>query len=131
MVYNNPFNEKLENETTIGHQNFLDFLQPSFAAIDSKEDIATVMARTHIILITSNVVHWRVANTYKDPMYFLAWPKDESRNLFDPDQVPIFQNYNADPSRHELPPRFHEDYVRSQEAIRRLIFEEDYHLGQH
>ena len=35
---------------------FLDLLQPSFAAIDSKEDMDAILARTHVILLSEHGV---------------------------------------------------------------------------
>lgn len=58
-------------KTDISYKEFLDVIRPSFAAIDSLEDMDAIMSRTHVILITNHGVYWRVASTSKDRANFI------------------------------------------------------------
>ena len=100
---------------------FLDLIQPSFAAIDSKEDMDAILARTHVVLLGEHGVYWRVASIEKKEVNFEPWPKDENKDLLAEDQVPIFKAYKANPTNHQLPPNFHEDSVWSQEVLCRWV----------
>ena len=111
--------EKGTNKITF--VEFLDLIQPSFAAIDSKEDMDAILARTHVVLLGEHGVYWRVASIEKKEVNFEPWPKDENKDLLAEDQVPIFKAYKANPTNHQLPPNFHEDSVWSQEVLRRLV----------
>ena len=102
-------------------KDFMDLIQPSFAAIDSKDDMDAILARTHMILLTDHGVYWRVASTKKEPVNFLEWPENESCDLLAEDQQRIFQTYKADPANHKLPATYHEDMVWSVEVLGRLI----------
>ena len=55
--------EKGTNKITF--VEFLDLIQPSFAAIDSKEDMDAILARTHVVLLGEHGVYWRVASIEK------------------------------------------------------------------
>ena len=128
---NNPYNQDLDNELAkrmeekgtnkITFVEFLDLIQPSFAAIDSKEDMDAILARTHVVLLGEHGVYWRVASIEKKEVNFEPWPKDEKKDLLAEDQVPIFKAYKANPTNHQLPPNFHEDSVWSQEVLCRLV----------
>ena len=110
-----------KGSSTISYKDFIDIINPSFAAVDSLEDMDAIMTRTHLILITNNGIYWRVASTQKKEASFIAWPHRETQDILVPEQVPIFQEYKANPGNHQLPPNFHEDSVWSQEVLRRLI----------
>ena len=128
---NNPYNQKHEEQVlkemkdkgsaAISYKDFIDIINPSFAAVDSPEDMDAIMTRTHVILITENGIFWRVASTHKKDVSFIAWPQRETPDILVPDQLPIFKEYKANPGNHQLPPGFHEDSVWSQEVLRRLI----------
>ena len=72
---NNPYNhileaelyQKMESTSTwyIEHKDLRDLIAPSFAAVDDSEDMAAILARTHIILLTETGVYYRVASTEK------------------------------------------------------------------
>lgn len=132
---NNPYDQVLEanlvegmnkaGKSEISYKEFLDIIRPSFAAVDSMEDMDAIMSRTHVILITNHGLFWRVASTRKDNVNFIEWPQNELQDLLAPEQVPIFKQYRSNPSNHQLPPSFHEDSVWSQEVLRRLICGEE------
>lgn len=66
---------------------FLDLIRPSFAAIDSKEDMHAILARTRVILLGEHGVFWRVAGTEKNEVNFQPWPRNESKDILVAEQV--------------------------------------------
>ena len=41
-------------KTEIAHNDFMDLIAPSFTGVDDKEDMAAILARTHMIVLTDN-----------------------------------------------------------------------------
>ena len=78
---NNPYNDVVEEQlfqemqkkgaSSISHKDFLDIIAPSFTAVEDKEDMAAILARTHVILLTENGVYHRVSNTQKVDVPFI------------------------------------------------------------
>eukprot|EP00438_Fugacium_kawagutii_P030538 Skav235987 [mRNA] locus=scaffold348:92891:96249:+ [translate_table: standard] len=133
---NNPYNAKLEAEildnalkaakmNCIFYKDFLDLIAPSFSGVDDAEDMAAILARTHLIVLTDKGVYWRLAGTTADDVPFISWPENQSKDLLVNAQKPIFKAYKKDPDAHNLPPNFHEDSVWSQELLRKLLSGEE------
>ncbi|CAE7745996.1 unnamed protein product [Symbiodinium sp. CCMP2592] len=128
---NNPYDQKLDESmyqemqrskiSGIAHNSFLELIHPSFEGVDNMEDMAAIIARTHIIVITENGVYWRLAGAQKSNVKFEPWPPGEPIDILAPSQKPIFLAYKKNPSNHTLPPNFHEDMVWSQEVLGRLF----------
>lgn len=129
-VCNNPYNQNVDRElfeqmqkerkTSISHSQFLDLIAPSFSGIDDAEDMAAILARTHMIVLTDHGIYWRLALTSKS-VEFIAWSEDHVKDLIAESQRPIFQNFKRNPDGHTLPSSFHEDALWSQELLRRLL----------
>ena len=133
---NNPYNAKLELEIfenaskaakmkCIFYKDFLDLIAPSFGGVEDAEDMAAILARTHLIVLTEQGVYWRLAGTSTDDVPFNAWPENQSKDLLIDAQKPIFKEYKKDPAAHSLPPNFHADSVWSQELLRKLLAGEE------
>ena len=80
-----------------------------------------IMSRTHTILLMDHGVFWRIASTAKDDITFIKWPENETLDILEPSQVPIFKEHTANPAQHKLPPTFHGDNIWSQGVLGRLI----------
>ena len=110
---NNPYNHVLECELFakmqststwhIGHKDFLDIIAPSFSGVEDSEDMAAILARTHIIVLSENGVYYRVANTETLNVDCIPWPKPKVRDILAEHQRPIFKTYKANPHKHKLP----------------------------
>jgi hypothetical protein len=82
---NNPSNRILESELYqkmeatrtwyIEHKDFLDMVAPSFSGVEDSEDMAAILARTHIIVLTDNGVYYRVASTERRKVQCIPWPR--------------------------------------------------------
>lgn len=128
---NNPYNTQVDEsimkvalkdgKTVVSHKDFLDLIGPSFAGVEDSEDMSAILARTHLIVLTDSAVYWCLARADKGDVDFITWPSNEPRDLLTHEQKLIFQDYKANPDGHCLLPRFHEDAVRSQELIRKLL----------
>lgn len=110
-----------DGKTVVSHKDFLDLIGPSFAGVEDSEDMSAILARTHLIVLTDSAVYWCLARADKGDVDFITWPSNEPRDLLTHEQKLIFQDYKANPDGHCLLPRFHEDAVRSQELIRKLL----------
>lgn len=108
---------KASNIWEVPHKQFLELIQPSFSSIDEVEDMDAILARTHVIVITDHGLYWRLAKVEKTNIRFVQWPSDEPRDLLVQSQKELFMNYKKNPSKHQLPPNFHEDMVWSQEVL--------------
>ena len=133
---NNPYNAKLETEilenaskaakmNCIFYKDFLDLIAPSFGAVEDSEDMAAILARTHLIVLIEKGCYWRLAGTSTDDVPFNMWPENHSKDLLLDSQKPIFKAYKKDPDAHTLPPNFHADSVWSQELLRKLLSGEE------
>ena len=133
---NNPYNAKLELEilenaskaakmNCIFYKDFMDLIAPSFGGVEDAEDMAAILARTHLIVLTEQGVYWRLAGTSTDDVPFNAWPENQSKDLLIDAQKPIFKEYKKDPAAHSLPSNFHADSVWSQELLRKLLSGEE------
>ena len=128
---NNPYDQKLDESMyqemqrskifEVEHKLFLDLIHPSFEGVDNMEDMAAIIARTHIIVITDNGVYWRLAGAQKSKVKFVPWPAGEPIDILAPSQKPVFAAYKKNPSNHTLPPNFHADMVWSHEVLGRLF----------
>ena len=90
----------------INHESFIKLIKPSFEGIDDKEDMDAIIARTHLIVITSSGVYWRVAGNHKSNVKFVEWSDGEAMDILAPSQKPIFQAYKRDLHNHKLPAPF-------------------------
>ena len=106
---------------TIQHKDFLDLIAPSFTGVEDAEDMAAILARTHVIVLTDNGVYYRVASTEKGNVNFIAWPNQQMKDILAPAYKPIFKAYKADPEAHVLPEGYHADSIWSQELLRKLL----------
>ncbi|CAE8596347.1 unnamed protein product [Polarella glacialis] len=128
---NNPYDKDLDEQQYVQMKrtgvfevtfaNFMNLIQPSFAAIDDKEDMLAILARTHVILISDNGVYHRVAGTTQDPVKFIEWPTDAPKDILTVEYKPVFQKYKKDPFQHIYPDNFDEDSVWSQALLHKLI----------
>lgn len=128
---NNPYNRLLECQLFesmqatgtwhIEHKDFLDVISPSFTGIEDSEDMAAILARTHIIVLTDNGVYYRVASTEKVNVHCIPWNTQEMKDILAPEYKPIFKAYKADPENHVLPEGYHADSIWSQELLRKLL----------
>eukprot|EP00438_Fugacium_kawagutii_P007346 Skav219313 [mRNA] locus=scaffold1152:120684:121398:- [translate_table: standard] len=105
----------------IEHRDFLDIISPSFTGVEDSEDMAAILARTHIILLSDNAVYYRVASVEKGKVDCLPWPAPEVKDILAPEYKPIFKAYKANPEQHSLPDGYHADMVWSQELLRKLL----------
>lgn len=128
---NNPYNHVLDCELfekmqstgfwNIQHKDFLDLIAPSFTGVEDAEDMAAILARTHVIVLTENGVYYRVASTEKGNVDFIAWQNPQMKDILAPEYKPIFEAYKADPQAHVLPEGYHADSIWSQELLRKLL----------
>lgn len=128
---NNPYNDLVEEQlfqemqkkgaSSISHQDFLDIIAPSFTAVEAKEDMAAILARTHVIVLTENGVYYRVSNTQKVDVPFIQWPEPSIKDILAEEHKPIFKAYRQNPSGHSLPDNYHADVIWSQELLRKLL----------
>ena len=105
----------------IEHKDFLDLVAPSFAGVEDKADLAAILARTHLIVLTDHGVYWRLASTGATSVPFIPWPNPEAKDLLAEAERPIFRAYKRNPQAHELPESFHADSIWSQELLARLL----------
>eukprot|EP00438_Fugacium_kawagutii_P036447 Skav213608 [mRNA] locus=scaffold1971:113239:115468:+ [translate_table: standard] len=105
----------------VSHADFLAFLAPSFTGIEDPQDMAAILARTHLIVLTDNGVYYRIASTEEKNVDFIKWPNSNERDLLAPAYRPVFQAYKKNPSDHTLPEAYHADSAWSQELLRRLL----------
>ena len=91
----------------IEHKDFLDLVAPSFAGVEDKADLAAILARTHLIVLTDHGVYWRLASTGATSVPFIPWPNPEAKDLLAEAERPIFRAYKRNPQAHELPESFH------------------------
>ena len=103
----------------------MDLIAPSFGGVEDGEDMAAILARTPLAVLTDKGVYWRLAGTTTDDVPFTVWPENQSKDLLVDAQKPIFEAYKKDPDAHSLPPNFHEDCVWSQELLRKLLSGEE------
>ena len=129
---NNPYNVNLEasildnavkacKTNCIFFKDFLDLVAPSFGGVEDPEDLAAILARTHLIVLTEKGVYWRLAGTDKEDVHFTAWPEEQPKDLLVASQKHIFLKYKKDPDSHSLPPSFHEYAIWSQELLRKIL----------
>ena len=128
---NNPYDRRVDEEAfaamnsrkiwEIPHETFLKLINPSFCGVDDDEDMAAILARTHLIVLTDNGIYYRVAATSTSPVPFIEWEKDQPKDLLVPSYHAIFKAYKLNPSQHQLPDCYHEDCAWSQEMLRRLL----------
>ena len=128
---NNPYNHVLDCELfekmqstgfwNIQHKDFLDLIAPSFTGVEDAEDMAAILARMHVIVLTENGVYYRVASTEKGNVDFIAWQNPQMKDILAPEYKPIFKAYKADPEAHVLPEGYHADSIWSQELLRKLL----------
>ena len=128
---NNPYNQTLEAELYqkmeststwyIEHKDFLDMIAPSFCGVEDSEEMAAILARTHVIVLTDNGVYYRLASTEKSRVQCIPWPRTEMKDILAMEYKPIFKAYKADPENHTLPEGYHADSVWSQELLRKLL----------
>ena len=93
----------------IQHKDFLDLIAPSFTGVEDAEDMAAILARMHVIVLTENGVYYRVASTEKGNVDFIAWQNPQMKDILAPEYKPIFKAYKADPEAHVLPEGYHAD----------------------
>lgn len=75
----------------IQHKDFLDLIAPSFTGVEDAEDMAAILARTHVIVLTENGVYYRVASTEKGNVDFIAWQNPQMKDILAPEYKPIFK----------------------------------------
>ena len=102
-------------------EKFLELINPSFLAIDDKEDMDAILARTHLIVLTESGLYYRLASTSKDPVDFIQWDPKQPKDLMAASHQPIFKKYKMNPHLQEYPENYFEDLAWSQEYIRRLL----------
>ena len=69
--------QKMEATRTwyIEHKDFLDMVAPSFSGVEDSEDMAAILARTHIIVLTDNGAYYCVASTERLKVQCIPWPR--------------------------------------------------------
>ena len=92
--------------------------------MEDAEDIAAILARTHLIVLTGKGVYWRLAGTATDDVPFNSCV-NQSKDLLVDAQKPIVKAYKKDPDAHRLPSNFHENFVWSHELLRNLLSGEE------
>ena len=92
--------------------------------MEDAEDIAAILARTHLIVLTGKGVYWRLAGTATDDVPFNSCV-NQSKDLLVDAQKPIVKAYKKDPDAHRLPSNFHEYFVWSHELLRNLLSGEE------
>ena len=105
----------------VSHADFLALLAPSFAGVEDAQDMAAILPRTHLIVLTDSGVYYRVASTQEQAVQFLTWPDSTDRDLLAASYRPVFHAYKKNPSMQTLPESFHADSAWSQELLRRLL----------
>lgn len=105
----------------IGHKDFLDIIGLSFTGVEDPEDMAAILARAHIIVLSGNGVYYRAASTERSNVDCIPWPKPHVKGILAEYQKPIFTAYKQNPHKHELPDTYHADMVWSQELLRKLM----------
>lgn len=128
---NNPYSQTMDAELAkkitvegtmdVSHADFLALLAPSFTGIEDPQDMAAILARTHLIVLTDNGVYYRIASTEEKNVEFIKWPDSNERDLLAAAYRPVFQAYKKNPSDHTLPESYHADSAWSQELLRRLL----------
>lgn len=65
-------------ESRIFYKDFLDLIAPSSGGVEDAEDMAAILARTHVIVLADKGVYWRLAGTDTDDVPFMSWPENQS-----------------------------------------------------
>lgn len=129
---NNPINKKALRKAVakagssdcIYHAEFLLVIEPSFTSINDEEDMLAVVARTHIVVCSEEVVLWRTAREEAKPAFFQVLAKGREAGSVQHGMQTSIKAYRDNPNARVFSEDFQWKRVWSQVFLRKSIYGE-------